>query len=381
MRLTVRALNRATLARQLLLARAPLGVEDALRRVVVLQAQEPASPYLALWNRVDGFAAADLDAAVTGYRAVKSTLVRITLHLVHADHYGAVRTAMEPSLRGARLRDARFTRSGLTPEDADALLPDLLAFAEQPRTTAEFAAWLEARAGFPLDPTAWRMLRQYSPLWHAPGAAPWSYVTRPAFVAARPRPVLGGQEAADAALVTLVRRYLAGFGPASVADAAQFALVQRSRARAAMKALADEVEEFEGPDGTVLYDLPGAPRPDEDVPAPPRLMAMWDSVLLAHADRTRVLPAAYRKHVTRVNGDVLPTLLVDGEVAGVWRVVDGRVEAGAFQPLPERAWAGLAEEAARLVAFLADREPGVYGRYGHWWDKGIPVTESRVLGA
>ncbi|CAM5273407.1 hypothetical protein SGRI78S_07340 [Streptomyces griseus subsp. griseus] len=107
-------------------------------------------------------------------------------------------------------------------------------------------------------------------------------------------------------------------------------------------------------------------------------MAMWDSVLLAYADRGRVLPAAYRRIVIRANGDVLPTLLVDGYVAGVWRPVAGGIEATAFHPLPEESWEGLAAEARSLVAFLADREPEVYRRYGHWWGH-LPDATVRLL--
>ncbi|WP_434098944.1 DNA glycosylase AlkZ-like family protein [Streptomyces xantholiticus] len=124
---------------------------------------------------------------------------------------------------------------------------------------------------------------------------------------------------------------------------------------------------------------PGAPRPPKDTPAPPRLLPMWDSILLAYADRSRVIPPAYRKHVTRVNGDVLPTLLVDGRVAGVWRAVDGAIEATAFHPLPREAWKDLAAEAESLVAFLAPRAPRAYGRYDHWWTKPLPAAETRLL--
>lgn len=165
----------------------------------------------------------------------------------------------------------------------------------------------------------------------------------------------------------------------SVADIAQFSMTQRGRVREALAALEGRVERLEGPDGVVLYDVPGAVRPDEDVPAPPRLMAMWDSILLAYADRGRVIPPEYRKAVIRVNGDVLPTLLVDGYVAGVWRPVDGGIEASVFRPLPARAWEELAGEAAALGAFLAGRDPLVYRRYDHWWAKGLPVVESKVF--
>jgi len=377
MSITARALNRATLGRQLLLGRATLPVADAVRRVVALQAQYPASPYLALWNRLTAFDPTDLDAAFTRHEVIKATLLRITLHAVHAADYRAFRAAMEPTLRAARLGDDRFRVSGLTVADVHALIPDLLAYADRLRTAAESEAWLADRLGAP-QPGAWWALRQYAPLWHAPTGAPWSFGPRPSYVAARARPVLADPAASAAALQTLIKRYLEGFGPASMADVAQFALVYRPRVKEALTALSGELERLDGPDGKELFDIPGARRPDEDTPAPPRLMAMWDSILLAYADRGRVIPPAYRPLVTRMNGDVLPTLLVDGYVAGVWRPVEGGIEATAFQRLPDDVWEGLAAEARSLVVFLADREPEVYRRYTHWWSK-LPSAEARLL--
>jgi len=379
MRITARGLNRSTLGRQLLLGRASLPVAEAVRRVVALQAQHAASPYLALWNRLTAVDPADLDAAFADHAVVKATLMRLTLHAVHAGDYRAFRAAMEPTLRAVMiLREGRFAASGLTVADADALVPDLLAYADRPRTAAEMQAWLAQRLGAPPDPDAWRGLRGYVPLLHAPTQAPWSFGSRPSYVAARPQPALADPAASAAALQTLVERYLEGFGPALVADVAQFALVQQARAKEALKALSGDLERLDGPDGAVLYDVPGAPRPTEDTPAPPRLMAMWDSILLAYVDRSRVIPPAYRTLVTRSNGDVLPTLLVDGYVAGVWRPVAGGIEATAFHRLPDDVWEGLAAEARSLVAFLADREPEVYRRYTHWWSK-LPSAEARLL--
>lgn len=330
MRITARGLNRATLGRQLLLRRESLGVADAVRRVVALQAQEAASPYLALWNRLTDFDPVDLDAAFADGTVVKSNMVRMTLHAVLANDYQAFREATEPSLRAARLNDDRFRASGLTPEDADVLVPELLAFAGQPRTGAELRAWLEERQGAAAHPGAWWGLRQYAPLLHAPTGGPWSFGSRPSYVAPETRPVLANPDVSAQSLRTLVLRYLEGFGPASVADVAQFAMVQRARTRQALQALAGDLERLAGPNGEELFDIPGALRPDEDAPAPPRLMAMWDNILLAYSDRSRVIPLDYRKLVTRLNGDVLPTLLVDGYVAGVWRSVEEGIEATAF---------------------------------------------------
>ena len=380
--ITERELNRATLARQLLLDRAPLSVTDAMRRVVALQAQQPASAYLALWNRMADFDPAELDEAFASHRVVRAQLMRVTMHAVHAQDHQVFREAMEPTLRASRLGDPRFRASGLTAEDADGLMSGLLDFADQPRSGPECEAWLAGRLGAPMPPLAWRMLRQYAPLWHAPTDGPWLFGSR-AYVAARPRPVLADPDVSDLALQTLVRRYLEGFGPASIADMAQFAMVQRARVKAAVQALGGSLQQWEGPGGTVLYDVPGAPLPAGDTPAPPRLMAMWDSTLMAYTDRSRVTPPGYRKLVRRMNGDVLPTLLVDGYVAGVWRAVKDGIEATAFHALDGFAWEGLAAEARALVPLLADREPGVYGRYHHWWAKlagaELPDAETRLL--
>jgi hypothetical protein len=382
MMVTARELNRATLARQLLLERSPLGVADAVRRVVALQAQQPASPYVALWNRLAGFDPAGLDAAFADRRVVRAQLMRITMHAVGAADHQAFREAMEPTLRASRLGDPRFTASGLTLAEADVLTGGLLDFAGQPRTNAECEAWLADRLGSPMPALAWRMLRQYAPLWHVPAGGPWSFGSRD-YVAARPRPVLADPDVSGLALQALIRRYLEGFGPASIADMAQFALVQRARAKTAVQALGGSLVPLEGPGGTVLYDVPGGLRPAGDTPAPPRLMAMWDSILLAYADRSRVIPPGYRSLVFRMNGDVLPTLLVDGYVAGVWRAVPGGIEATAFQPLPGSVWEGLAAEAGTLLPFLADREPEVYRRYHHWWaklaDAKLSEAETRLL--
>ncbi|MFI6526433.1 winged helix DNA-binding domain-containing protein [Streptomyces uncialis] len=379
MKITARALNRATLARQSLLGRESLDVVDAVRRVVALQAQQPAAPYIALWNRLSDFDPTALDAAFAGHRTVKATLMRLTLHAVDAADYPSFRAAMEPALRGARLGDVLFRASGLTAVETDALVTHLLEHADRPRTAAELGGLIAKRMGAPMDSGALRMLRACAPLWHSPTGGPWSFGTRPSYIAAVARPGAADPDAAAAGLRTLIHRYLEGFGPASVADMAQFTVLPRTRVRGAVESLADELERLEGPDGTVLYDVRDALRPDEDVPAPPRLMAMWDSVLLAYADRARVIPPAYRRQVIRVNGDVLPTLLVDGHVAGVWRAVDDGIEATAFHALPDRVWEELGAEAGSLVAFLAARDPRAFGRYDHWWAKGIPGADVRVL--
>jgi hypothetical protein len=375
MSLTARQLNRATLDRQLLLRREPLSVEDAVRRIVAVQAQEPASPYIALWNRVAGFDAADLDAAFAGRAVVKASLVRLTLHAVNARDYPAFYNAMLSSLRGSRLLDRRYTTSGLTVADADALLPHLLKFVARPRSKPEIESLLADRLGKRDNPRAWWAMRTFAPLHHAPTGQPWSFGTKASFIAAPSRPA---PKSPDASAQRLVLRYLEGFGPASVADFAQFTLLRRPVTVQALEALGDKVVELEGPNGARLFDVSGASLPAEDTPAPPRLLPMWDSILLAYSDRSRVIPPDYRRLVIHQNGDVLPTLLVDGYVAGVWRPAEGGIEATAFHKLTREAWTALAKEARALVSFLADRDPTVYRRYAHWWAK-LPNAEVRLL--
>ncbi|GAA2371583.1 winged helix DNA-binding domain-containing protein [Dactylosporangium salmoneum] len=368
MDLSPRRLNRATLARQMLLERAPIGAAEGVRRAVALQAQQPASPYLALWNRLAAFDPAELDAAYADRSVVRATLMRIAMHTVTAEDYPAFHHALRRTLRGPRLGDPRFTASGLSAADADALVPRLLEYAASPQAGAELQRRLGEWAGVE-HPGVWWAIRTFAPLWHAPAGPPWSFGTKPNFVAA---PHAGSID--DTAVPHLIRRYLTGFGPATPGDIAQFGLLPRSVVREALAAMEGELQR----PGAGLVDVAGAPLPDEDVPAPPRLLPMWDSVLLAYEDRGRVLPPQHRALVTRRNGDVLPTVLVDGYVAGVWRATERGIEVTAFEPLPAAAWDGLEAEAAALTTFLAGREPLVYARYGHWWDK-LPPAETRVL--
>lgn len=374
MRLTARQLNRTTLHRQLLLQREALGTLDGVRRIVAIQAQEPASPYLALWSRLAGFDPAELDTAFADGSVVKAPLLRVTLHAVAADDYPAFHAAMQSSLRTSRLADGRFADSDLAPDQMAALQDHLTSALTRPHTAAEIETLLAAHHGAPV-PRAWWALRTYAPLRRAPTGGPWAFGARQSFIAA---PAAAQPASPESSVAWLVRRCLEGFGPATVADVAQFTRLARSVIRAALEALGDDVEIHEGPDGATLYDVPGGAIAEDAAPAPPRLLPMWDSVLMAYADRSRVIPEAYRRTVIRTNGDVIPTLLVDGLVAGVWRPVPGGIEATAFHPLSDDAWAGLAEEARALIAFVADRDPFVYRRYARWWTT-LEGAEVRVL--
>ncbi|NEA33406.1 winged helix DNA-binding domain-containing protein [Streptomyces sp. SID13031] len=374
MRITAQELNRATLARQLLLEREAVGAVEGTRRIVAIQAQHPASPYIALWNRLIDFDPVELDTAFAEGQLVKATLMRFTLHTVHLDDHLPMHVAMQPTLR-TRLPKERA--GGLTLEQAHELVPGLLEFLAEPRSNAQIEGWIGEHSEIP-GKDAWWGIRSFAPMFHAPTGGPWSFGQRPAYVAAARLPGLYSAEHAATALESLVWRYLEGFGPASIPDIAQFASVQRARARDAVESLRDRLTVLQGPDGKDLYDVPDAPRPPANTPAPPRLMAMWDSTLLAYDDRSRIVPAEYKSVVTRTNGDVLPTLLVDGHVAGLWRPTPDGIEATAFRPLPAKVWKALAAEAEALVTFLADREPGVYTRYNRWWSS-LPAGDTRLL--
>src|SRR5262245_10923367 len=233
MQLTARRLNRATLGRQLLLRREPIGVVDAVRRSVALQAQEPPSPYLALWNRVEPFDPAELDRALADQSVVKAQLLRITLHAVTAADYPAFHEAMEPTLRGARLYDRRFRSENVSIEDAQALVPELIEFTATPRQNREVEAWLETRFSEP-KPRIWWALRQYAACVHAPTGAPWTFGPKPAYTGAREQ---GRPEDLEASYRVLVRRYLEGFGPASMLDIAQFSTIVRPPIKRALEVL------------------------------------------------------------------------------------------------------------------------------------------------
>lgn len=377
MSLTTRQLALATLDRQLLLERRRIDVAEAVRRLCALQAQSPASPYLALWNRVSDFAPGDLDAAFADRRIVKATLMRITLHAVHAEDHAGYHAAMVRTLRASRLYDRRYSSTGLAPEDADAVLPGLAGFLARPRTGAEVENEVTGRFGEHAH-RMWWALRTYAPMHHVPAGGPWSFSQPNTYRAAHAVPA-PGKEDADAGVRQLLLSYLRAFGPGTTQDFARFTLLQRAVIAGALQGLGDQVVQVAGPGRAALYDLAGATVPDEDTPVPPRLLPMWDSILFAHTGAGRVVPEEYRPVVVRRNGDTLPCLLVDGQVAGVWRATRGGIELTAFRKLGKAAWDGLAEEAAKLLDLLADRDPAVYARYGHWWDKGFPGVESRFV--
>jgi hypothetical protein len=337
--LTLRELNRAVLARQLLLERVRLPVVRALERLGALQAQNPPSPYLALWSRLDGFRVDQLERALARGDAVKATLMRSTLHVVSRRDYGTIVAALLPARR------ERFSTL-----DLEELAARLLALPPGPQLRER---WYETLAGVPVRVEdrwpLWGTVLMHGRLVHALPSGTFSYRGSPTLVPAPPA------SEPDEPHAAVLRRYLGAFGPASVDDAASWTGLATPDVRRGLDRLT--LRRFRDEKGRLLLDLPRAPLPPAETPAPVRFLPKWDSILLAHAppERERILPERHRKTVIRANGDVLPTFLVDGFVAGTWRVEKKRLRLEPLEPLPRRVLAAVEREGELVVAFLGGR--------------------------
>jgi hypothetical protein len=347
--LTIRELNRATLARQLLLERRRMSVPKAIERLAGLQAQWPPSPYVALWSRLADFERERLTRALVRRQVVKATVMRITLHLVSARDYILFAGALKAP-RVAQLT-RRMERMGVD-VDVPALAEQALALmADGPRSRSEVLEVFGATGDQPWF--IWTLVQAELGLVRAPDSATWRRTLGPVkYVPAQMW--LGRQpDSEPRALVHLVRRYLSAFGPASRADLAQWSGLTVSALTPALEAL-EPLRRHRDERGRELLDLPRLSLPSADTYAPVRFLPQWDSSLLAYDIRERILPEAYRKTVIQNNGDVQPTFLVDGFVAGTWRDRGRRVELEPFEPLPRPARRDLEAEAKRLEAFLGD---------------------------
>jgi hypothetical protein len=349
--LTLRQLNRATLARQLLLARERRAPVDAVERLGGLQAQEPKPAFAALWTRLEAFDPAALHAALSDRSVVRGTMMRATLHMTSAADYAALRAALQPMLTSAM--DGILKQRGDV--DTAAVLPVARALlAERPRTFNDLRAALSERFPQFEHRALGYAVRMQLPLLMVPTDDRWAFPSDAQFALAEE---WIGAELAGPDLPAVVRRHLGAFGPASAADV---------QAWSGLKGLKDTVEGMAGElvafryGRRTLYDLPDAPRPGEDVPAPPRLLPEFDSLLLAHQDRTRVIADDRRKALTTKNLRVQATFLVDGFVAGSWAIERGRGGAtltlSAFEPLDRPVKDELAAEAEALLRFLGDGE-------------------------
>jgi DNA glycosylase AlkZ-like len=290
--LSLRELNRALLERQLLLERRKLSVPRAVERLCALQAQYSPSPYIALWSRVADFRKEQLTRALEQRRVVKSSLFRATLHIAGARDY-------------------------------------------------------------PYFAAAWRT-RTLAPLVHLPPSGTWRFHGRPALLAMQTW--LGVDlPTREEGAVHLVRSYLAAFGPATQDDLLRFAGLRVGDVRPGLERL--ELRRFRDEKGRVLLDLPRAPVPDGRTIAPVRFLPKWDSALLAYAppDRTRILPEQFRRTVIKPNGDVAPTVLVDGFVAARWDIDrKGSLKIEPLRRLTKDERAKVNEEGEQLREFFVD---------------------------
>jgi hypothetical protein len=366
--LSQRRLNRTTLSRQLLLEPAECKVEQAVERIAGLQAQEPASPYIGLWARLVDFDAADLDAAIAARAVVKGTLMRSTVHIVTAADYRALWPAILPMLEGIRRQDRVHPPSA---RRLAALRRRVTDFAATPRSLTALREHVGDVDGLTGDEVVW-WLRRRLPLAHTPTGESWSFGRRPLLAHADAWLPAGDWAGEVAAIEHLVRRYLGAFGPASLADIAQWSGLPVARVRPGVAAVdvAGDLVAFRSERGRTLIDLADAPRPSDDVPAPPRLLPMWDSTVLAFADRTRLLSDEDRAKVIARNGDTLPVFLIDGMVAGRWWApAEGsrtRIELEPFRRLAAKDRRALERLGRGLAAFVAPHEPNVYARYRRW---------------
>jgi hypothetical protein len=339
--LTQRELNRTTLLRQLLLRRERLSPVRAVERVGGLQAQLPSSPYLALWARVEGFERGSLEQALRGRRVVKALLMRATMHLVSGRDYPYLDAAVREARVLTRVRGAKRP-----PEE---LIEQVVALTrERPRTRAEIMDSL----GFHSRTLEGDELRTYSwvvalgRLEQTPECAFYGFRGSPTY-----EPADHEHPPRAEAVAHAIKRYLAAFGPATRADVSQWSGVPIRHLEPGFEAL--RLRRRRDERDRELLDLPRAPLAQADIPAPARLLPRWDELLLAHKDRTRVLPDDYRKAVIHKNGDVQQTFLVDGSVAGLWRQESERIVLEPFAPLPRGTKRELEDEAARLAAWLS----------------------------
>jgi hypothetical protein len=336
--LTLRELNRATLARQLLLQRRRMPLAHALERVAGLQAQWAPATYVGLWTRVEGFARATLEQALLQRRVVRAVLMRGTIHLVSLADYALFSAAVGPP-------------PWLRPEAAAAaegLHDAIRAFGREPRTRAEIKDYLAREHGVDsaTADTLWYALRTRDRLTHAPESGFWKQAGLTRYVVVQCDPA-----DPETARVELVRRYLAAFGPATRADIAEWSGLRVREIEPAVAAL-ESLRRFRDERGRELVDLPRAPRPPADTPAPVRFLPRFDNLVLSHRDRNRVIADEHRGAVIE-GGWVKSTFLVDGFVAGVWEVERGRVVFEPFAPLPRTVRRDADDEARRLEAWIA----------------------------
>jgi Winged helix DNA-binding domain len=345
-----RTLNRTLLARQHLLSRTPMPARDMVEHLLGMQAQEPQAPYIGLWNRLAGFRPEELSKLIADRHAVRGWLMRGTIHLASARDYSRLWPLMRPVLAGA-FRGSPFSKA-LGDIDLDALLAagrDLLT--ERPCTRAELSERLSERWPDVDSPSLAFAVNFLAAVLQLPPRGLWRQSGPARLVPAENWLQAGLPQAPDPR--QMIRRYLIAFGPATVADVQAWSGL--TRLRPVIEELRPELRKFADEDGNELLDVPGAPLCDAGTPAPARLLAPFDNVILAHADRRRIIASEHRGTIF---GDrLMRAFLIDGFVAGTWRLTDHALEFVPIGRLRRSDRAALTEEAQRLLEFLAESEP------------------------
>jgi hypothetical protein len=346
-----RELNRATLERQHLLQRSPMPVVAMVDHLVGLQAQTPHTAYVGLWDRIEGFTPDQLADRIVDHSVVRMALMRGTIHLVTAEDAWGLRPLMQPVLD--RVQRSNFDKR-LGGVDRDALVADGRAFvSEQPRTFKALGDHLLERwpdgDRLAMEQTIRTevALVQVPPrgLWGRSG--PIAHTSIEAWLGPPPQRL--------PSLDDVVRRYLAAFGPASALDVQAWCGL--TRIKEVIERLRPDLVRFRADDGRELYDLPEAPQPGPDVPAPPRFLYDYENILLSYADRSRFVQPGRTRSLTERTQESLSTVILDGVVAGIWAVRRERSTATLvitpFRPLTGTERRDLEEEGAGLLAFAA----------------------------
>jgi hypothetical protein len=345
--LSPRALNRALLARQLLLDRSTLSLTEALEQVGGLQTQYSPSGYIGLWSRLRDFERPMLTDALIERRAIQGTIMRATIHTVSAADYWPMTAGVRRARREWFLATVRRELDGIDLDALAAAIRDELAAG--PLQQTELTKRLIGR-GFPSR--AATAPGMHVDLVRAPPSGTWERRRADLYALADswlPPSVVTEEEGR----AHLVRRYLGAFGPAPVRDVASWMGVATSLISPTVSRL--HLREYRDAAGKSLFDVPDAPLPDPGTRAPVRFLPTWDAMLLVHARRTGVLPEAYRPRIFNTKAPhSFNTFLVDGHVAGTWRFEHGRIELTPFEPLASADRRALGEEAERLAAFHAD---------------------------
>jgi hypothetical protein len=349
--ISTRALNRAFLARQMLLERHKVSALDAIERLVGLQAQVARPPFIGLWTRLHGFDKSELATALHDRRAVRVTAMRGTLHVMTAADYIAMRGAMQPMLTRGMQAILRGRGALLEMEALD--VEGRKFFGKSAATFDALRDHLIARFPGADERAMAYAIRTHVPLVQVPTDAPWAFPAAADFTLAD-RWLSKKVSTSPTSPEALVIRYLAAFGPATPADAQAWSGLPALRE--VFESLRPSLVTFRDERKRELFDLPHAARPSEDIDAPVRFIPDFDNLVLSHDDRSRVMADAHRSRVTLKNLQVRATFLVDGMVAGTWRSERKRAAAvlviEPFGSVPKRTKAALEEEGDALLSFL-----------------------------